>query len=253
LSRLIAKIIVALSVLSAMSTSVLAQSRTLTVVADEWPPFSGSELPGGGMSLDVISTVLEMAGYSVQTKVIPWARIMDGAPAGEFDIVGSLFADDDIAQYMTYGAPFYSTDVRLVQPVGEDHAFMSVPALRPYSIAVGEGFLYQDEFDRADYLNKVSVTTTIQAIQMVAHGRVDLTLDSVDVVNYTINNVDPSLQSRVEFAPGVLVSQDLHMAVRTDLEGSAQIVTDFDRVLGEMRADGRLDTLLARHVGGHIK
>ena len=108
--------------------------------------------------------------------------------------------------------------------------------------------MYEDSFDRADYLNKVAVTTAAQAVSMVAYGRADLTLDSVDVIEHIISVDDPALSERVAFAPGILASQKLHMAVRTDMEGSAQIVEDFNRVLAEMQADGSLRALLSRHV-----
>ncbi|WP_299282317.1 transporter substrate-binding domain-containing protein [uncultured Tateyamaria sp.] len=223
------------------------QAQTLSVVADEWPPFSGEALPNGGLSLDVISAVLRRAGYDVDTQVVPWARVIDGAQTGEFDIVGSLFEDAELQTFLSYSDPFFSTDVRLVQRKGDSHSFTTVDELRPFSIAVGDGFVYEADFDRADYLNKVVVTTTLQGVQMVAHGRVDLTLDSVDVIRHAITHDDPALADRVEFAPGVLVSQTLHMGVRHDLEGSTQIIADFNRVLGEMRDDGSLDALLAVH------
>lgn len=236
--------------LCAMVTPATAAPRTLTVVADDWPPFSGHGLPDGGLSLDVIAQVLRRAGYQVETSVVPWARIMDGARSGEFDIVGSLFKDPDIASYMTYGDPFYTTQVQLVQRMGGSHAFTTVEALRPYSIAVGDGFVYEDSFDRADYLDKVVVTTTLQAVQMVAFGRVDLTLDSVDVVRHAIETEAPDLADAVEFAPGVLAEQGIHMAVRSDLDGSAEIVADFNAALAEMRADGTLAALVDKHVPG---
>lgn len=241
-------------VYSAMVTMGLAlplglSAESLTIVADEWPPFSGAGLPDKGMSLDVISQVLTRAGYEVQTEVVPWARIIDGASSGQFDIIGSLFFDQSLEEYLTYGDAFYRTDVQLVQPRGGMHQFTTVDALRPYSIAVGDGFLYQDEFDRADYLRKTVVTTTLQAVQMVAHGRADLTLDSVDVVNYAIRTEDPALADLVEFAPGVLASQGIHMAVRNDLPNRDQVVADFNATLADMRADGSLADILVVHGG----
>lgn len=234
--------------ISVWGSPAVAQTAPLIAAADEWPPFSGASLPGQGMSLDVINAVLTEAGYDVQTEVVPWARIMGDVEIGRFDIIGSLFADPEMETYLIYSDPFYITDVQLVQRTGDSHAYTTVEALRPYTIAVGDGFLYQDEFDRADYLNKVVVTTTLQAIQMVAAGRADLTLDSVDVVRHAIADEDPSLQGRVEFAPGVLARQGIHMAIRRDVENSAQIVADFNAALAAMQSDGRLDTLLARHV-----
>jgi len=226
-----------------------AEPRSLTVVADEWPPFSGADLPNKGLSLDVISTVLTRAGYDVETQVVPWARVIDGARSGQVDIVGSLFADAEQATYLHYAEPFYTTRIQLVRPKGSDVTFTDIDALRPYAFAVGDGFLYEPAFDRADYLNKQVVTTTLQAMQMVAFRRVDLTLDSVDVVRFAMRHDDPSLAARVEIAPGVMAEQGIHMAVRRTLENSGQIVADFNATLAEMRRDGSLAALLAVHVG----
>ncbi|WP_299627246.1 transporter substrate-binding domain-containing protein [uncultured Tateyamaria sp.] len=226
-----------------------AEPRALKVVADEWPPFSGAALPNQGMSLDVISTVLRRAGYTVETQVMPWARIIASAKTDTVDIVGSLFADTEQATYLNYANPFHTTRIQLVRRLGSDITFRDVPSLQPYSFAVGDGFLYEPEFDRADYLQKQTVTTTLQAMQMVAFGRVDLTLDSVDVVNFAMQNEDPRLQERVEIAPGVMAHQGIHMAVRRTLDGNEQIVADFNATLAQMQSDGSLDALLAVHVG----
>ena len=230
-----------------VASSGLSQAQTMTIVADEWPPFSGASLPNKGMSLDVISTVLTKAGYDVETEVLPWARIMNNAKLGKVDIVGSLFFDADLTQHLSYAEPFYQTDVQLVRRKGTDHAYTSVEALKPYSIAVGAGFLYQDEFDRADYLNKIVVTETLQAAQMVAAGRADLTLDSVDVINHVIYTDAPELASQLEVAPGVLASQGIYMAVRNSLPNRDSVIRDFNRVLQSMRDDGSLERLLAVH------
>ncbi len=234
------------AVLFAQTTSLAAQS--LTVVAYEWPPFSGAALPQKGMSLDVISAVMTRAGYEIETQVLPWPRIMSGAREGQYDVIGSLFYDPSLEENLTYSAPFYATNIRLVRKTGSDISYSTVAALQPYSIAVGDGFLYQTEFDHADDLNKVVVTTSLQAIQMVAFGRTDLTLDSVDVVNYALRAEDPSLQDQVEFAPGVLAAQNIHMAVRNDLPDRDKVIADFNKTLMDMRRDGSLATLLYQHM-----
>lgn len=226
-----------------------ADQKKLTVVADEWPPFSGENLPNKGISLDVISAVLTRAGYDIETSVLPWARIMNMASTDQIDIIGSLFFDPTMTEHVTYAEPFFATDVRLVQQTGSNHAYTSVKDLTPFSIAVGKGFLYQDEFDRASYLNKVVVTTTLQGMRMLAEGRVDLTLDSEEVVSYSLLNDDPSLVGRIEFVPGVLSSQDIHMAVGNTIPDRDKIIADFNRVLGEMREDGSLDQILSVHLG----
>lgn len=225
-----------------------AEPRSLTAVADEWPPFSGSALPNNGKSLDIIQAVLQRAGYAVETQVVPWARIMEGAQIGQYDVIGSLFFDAALTDHLVYSDPYLFTDVQLVRRRGDTHRFTSVAALRGLSIAVGDGFLYEEEFDKATYLDKVVVTTTLQGLRMVAFGRVELTLDSVDVVNHALRVEDPALAERIEIAPGVLATQGIHMAVRSDLPDSAQIVADFNAALAEMTQDGSLDRLIRLHV-----
>lgn len=219
----------------------------VTIVADEWPPFSGSTLHNGGISLDVIATVLRRAGYEVSTQVLPWARIMDGSRRGEYDIVGSLFYDAEIATYMTYADPFFATEVRFVRQADKDHVIDGLASLGQLSIAVGDGFLYEENFDRAENLNKRVVTTMFQAVQMVAHGRADLTLDSVEVLNHAIAQADPAIDDQLEILPFVLATHDIHMAVRNDLLGKDQLVIDFNETLAAMRADGSLAALLKAH------
>ncbi|MEM7211623.1 MAG: transporter substrate-binding domain-containing protein [Pseudomonadota bacterium] len=238
------------TVIGFKTLSPSAHAQTITVVADEWPPFSGAELPNGGISLDVISTVLERAGYAVNMQVLPWARIMDGSRKGEYDIVGSLFFDSEIAEYMTYGDPFYSTEVHFARQAGAGHTVDGLESLQPYSIAVGDGFLYEERFDRAEDLNKVVVTTALQGLQMVAHGRADLTLDSVEVLQHAIRKDDPSIADRIEIMPFVLATHDIHMAVRNSLPGKDKLVEDFNRVLSEMQEDGSLQKLLRKHSDG---
>ena len=221
---------------------------TITVVADEWPPFSGETLPNKGLSIDVITTVLERAGYSVQSEILPWGRIMDGARRGEYDIIGSLFLDEELQQFMTYSRPYFETRVKFVRRVGKTHTYSDLNSLRPYKIAVGEGFLYESGFDAADYLDKLSVTTTLQGLRMVAANRVDLTLDSEHVIEFLLQSDAPELTSLIEFIEPPIASREIHMAVRNSLPNQDKVVADFNEELQNLIDDGSLQQLLKRHV-----
>ncbi len=110
----------------AFSANPAAASEPLTLVADEWPPFSGSELPGQGLSMDVTRAVLERAGYDVKTAILPWARVMNGARTGEYDIITSLPPSDDLEELLNHSEPFYSTEVKFIQQKGGDIAFRGI-------------------------------------------------------------------------------------------------------------------------------
>ncbi len=220
----------------------------LVVVADEWPPFSGEGLPGQGISLDVTRAVLERAGFTVETAVLPWSRVVSGAKAGDYDVVTSLFLDVDLAKSLLYSDPFFTTEVQFVRAKGADATYRDLQSLRPYTIAVGIDFLYEERFDRADFLNKFEVMTAYQGIQMVASGRVDLTLDSTHVIRHSIQQGDRSLLDKIEFIEPALTSQNIHMAISRLRPDHKQVAQAFNTTLAQMRADGTLDALLAKHL-----
>ena len=222
--------------------------QPLTIVADEWPPFSGEALPGKGISVDVVVSVMRRAGYEIEGEIRPWARIVADAKSGKPNLVGSLFLDPEMEQHLAYADPYFVTSVKFLRKSGGTAAWSDLTSLEPYSIAVGAGFLYEENFDRAETLNKVEVTTTLQGVRMVAHGRVDLTLDSEHVIGHAIRTEDPALADQVEFLDPPLTVQHIHVAVPRTLENHEQIVADFNRVLAEMQADGSLAKLLEKHV-----
>ena len=61
----------------------------------------------------------------------------------------------------------------------------------------GDGFLYEREFDNADFLQKLVVPTSREISQMVASGRVDLTLGKFDVINYLLRADLSALRPRM--------------------------------------------------------
>ncbi len=197
--------------------------------------------------MDISRAVLERAGYDVKSAILPWPRIVSGAQTGEYDVITSLFPSIEMQNILQYSEPFYTTEIKFIQRKGRDIVFGDLNSLRPYSIAVGAGFLYSPEFDEADFLEKVEVTTTLQGIRMVAASHVDLTLDSTDVLRHSILRDDPSLGDQIELLEPALATQSIHMAVSTFRSDHATIVAEFNRALEEMQADGSFAELLKKH------
>lgn len=242
-----ARWITCLSAAAALGAWPVFANEKLLVVADEWPPFSGAMLPNNGVSLDVTEAVLIRAGYEVEVAILPWTRVVSGAKSGQYDIITSLFLDTDLQKSLTYSEPFFKTEVKFVRKAGSDIVFENLESLKPYTIAVGTGFLYEPEFDSATYLNKFEVTTAIQGVRMVAAGRVDLTLDSTDVIQHAIRSEAPQLLEQVEVFGPPLATPEIHMAVSKARADHKDIADAFNAALVEMRADGSLDALLQKH------
>ncbi|WP_299852610.1 ABC transporter substrate-binding protein [uncultured Roseovarius sp.] len=240
------RLVFSLNVACALFSSAAAAQNTIKVVADQWVPFGSSDHPNGRNSLDVISTVLERASYNLEAEIVPWERALDSLKTGTYDVVGNLFQVLALVEYLTFSDPFYDTEVHFLQKRDANNSFTNVDSLKPYTIAVGAGYLSEGSFDRANFLKKKEVTTVIQGVRMVANERVDLTLDSVDVLNYVIAHEAPELSEMVEYLPNRLNMQAIHMVVCNGLQGRDVLLENFNRVLAEMLADDSPTELLSK-------
>lgn len=91
-----------------ISNFCLAANNTITLVADEWPPFNiapASEKEG--YIVDVARKVFESQGYEVIYKIVPWKRAIQMTRSGEYDgaigasktdAVGFVFPAEELAQ-----------------------------------------------------------------------------------------------------------------------------------------------------------
>ncbi|EGH48420.1 extracellular solute-binding protein, partial [Pseudomonas syringae pv. pisi str. 1704B] len=85
------------------------------------------------------------------------------------------------------------------------------------------------------------------AIRMLAAERVDLTLEDEYVARYNLAMEPDEVRDRVEFLPGSLSENSLHILVSLKNPHHDKIVADFDREITAMKADGTYDELLRLH------
>ena len=60
----------------------------LSIVAKEETPYIGNDLPGQGLSIEIINTAFERAGYKVSVVFESWPRAYEGALIGVYDVLG---------------------------------------------------------------------------------------------------------------------------------------------------------------------
>lgn len=85
------------------------------------------------------------------------------------------------------------------------------------------------------------------AVRMLAAERVDLTLEDEYVARYNLALEADEVRDRVEFLPGSLSENSLHILVSLKNPHHARIVADFDREIAAMKADGTYEELLRLH------
>ncbi|MBP0946853.1 transporter substrate-binding domain-containing protein [Pseudomonas alliivorans] len=219
----------------------------LRIVADPWPPFTDALLQNGGLATDIVSTALKRAGYTVEYQQAPWARALLGVSEGRHDVLVNAWFSEDRTLIGQFSQPYLVNRIRLLKRKDSPITLLNHQQLHAYLIAIVRGYAYSPEFDNDPLLQKVPVQNFSTAIRMLAAERVDLAIEDEYVARYSLSLEAEEVRDRVEFLPGSVSENGLHILVSLKHPKHAEIVADFDREIAAMKADGSYDELFIRH------
>lgn len=222
-------------------------AEKLRLVADPWPPFTDALLLNGGLATDIVSTALRRAGYTTLYEQVPWARAMLGLSQGRHDVLINAWFSEERTKVGQFSAQYLLNRVRFIKRKDSPIGTLTHEQLHRYVIAVVRGYAYAPAFDNDTELQKVPVQNFSTAIRMLAAERVDLTLEDEYVARYNLAMEPDEVRDRVEFLPGSLSENSLHILVSLKNPHHDKIVADFDREITAMKADGTYDELLRLH------
>lgn len=229
----------------ACSASVSAES--LRLVANTWPPFNDVNLLNNGLSSDLVITALKRAGYSSSYFQVPWARVLYGLQASDYDIVVSAWYDAERTGYGVFSEPYLVNRIRFLRRKGTDVQFRTLSDLGSNSIAVVRGYVYQRDFDSDPSLLRVPVVDFAMGARMLAAGRVQLTLEDELVARHYFQYELRGTESQLEFLPEPLSENGLHILVRKSHPHAEEIVARFNQAMQGMKADGTYAKIFAAH------
>ncbi|WP_122745796.1 substrate-binding periplasmic protein [Pseudomonas viridiflava] len=237
----------ALGLLVVLAMASANGAERLRLVADPWPPFTDALLQNGGLATDIVSTALKRAGYTVEYQQVPWARALLGLSEGRQDVLVNAWFSEDRNLIGQFSQPYLVNRIRLLKRKDSPIAPQTHQQLHAYMIAIVRGYAYSPEFDNDSLLQKIPVQSFSMAIRMLAAERVDLAIEDEYVARYNLSLEAEDVRERVEFLPGSVSENGLHILVSLKHPKHAEIVADFDREIAAMKADGSYDELFRRH------
>lgn len=166
----------------ALATSCIAE--TITIVADEWPPFNGrAKSRDEGYMVDIARMIFEDKGIDVKYVTMPWKRAIAGTRQGVYtavvgaskrDAAGFVFPEEELARNTL---AFYVKK-------GNSWRFQGVDSIRQITLGVIAGYDYRqwlNEYIKENRNNasKVQILTGNVPLQRSLQK---LMLDRIDVV-----------------------------------------------------------------------
>ena len=219
----------------------------LRLVGDLWPPYVDASLPAGGLATAVVTAALERAGYPCEFHQMPWARAVQGIGDGRYDVLVTLWYNDDRNRIGEHSAGYLANRILFWRKRGAAIDFDgNLNGLLKYPIAVARGYAYSPAFTRNTELQKVPVKNFAMATEMLAAGRVGLAVEDERVGRYVLERQPAAIQSQVEALGRPLSQTDLRILVSLKTPDHGKIIKGFNQAIAQMRADGSLKALVAQ-------
>jgi len=233
-----------------------AQSCQLRVGWEPYAPytFAGEDGVVTGADIDLIAAVADEIGCTVVPVELPWARILKELEQGTLDVATSSSWTAERATWGRFSQPYREAELAIYVRRGETGRYdlrglADVPA-QQLRLGVIVDYYYGDAV--AAEISKPEVVAWIDGapdyptnIRKLANGRIDgFLVEDVAVMEAELERMD--LTDRVERYPLRISGEKLHfMFSRKTI--APDLVAQVDAVVARMRADGRLDAIMAKY------
>lgn len=235
-----------LSLLLAFSIPTVA--TTLNVVhSGKWPPYADASLPGQGLAVDIVTTALKRAGYSIVVRTDSLDRILEGGAVGVYDVFATPWYSDARNRYLDFSEPYLQSRVRFIKRKDKPYTYHSLDDLKGVMIGTVKNYAYDEKFNESRSIIKIPENNLVQNLYKLVQGHIDLTLDDDRVLRYELNRYMPHTMSKLEILPTPLAVRGIRIGVSRENADHARIVAAFNKAIKAMKKDGSFDAILARH------
>lgn len=225
------------------ATAAAAQPRErLQCVSLEYPPLIYSDAGGGaqGIAVDLVRQALGNAGWEIEVEILPWARSLEMMRGGQRDCIFTIFKTPEREKFLDYSSkPLLQQPIAFYALKGGAVSFGGDFAkLRGRSIAVAQAVNYGQRFEaEKTQFNLAQAYSAAQTFQLLARGRVDLTISNVYLAAHQLANESNEIADDiVQLQPPV---ETVTSYIAFAKGKHAQVIRDFDANIDEvLRGDG---------------
>jgi len=236
------------------TNSVFAVDKTFNAIASEFPPLTGHSLKGKGVAWEICKTALEAHGYTVTLEFAPWARAMEESKKGIYDGLLPAYRTEERTLWFLYPMPLLTIHTGFIKHKDRKDIVYNgdLRALMKYNIGVGKGYSTSDEFDKADYLNKVFVTTTPQILKMLWLGHLDLAAGGFEYSLYYLDqiNKEPNfkgIKDNLIIMKPPLKQRSAYMVIPIQSDNHTEKLNDFNLGLKKIIKNGTYSNIVKKY------
>lgn len=216
----------------------------LRMVATEFPPYTGSALPGGGVACEITRAALRQAGWSMELTFRPWARALLEFQRGDHDGVIGAWRSEERERTMRFPLPLgILNQVGFMVRADRRRRVDDLGALRDLRIGVVNGYANPPRFEAAHLPVEAAVDDLANLRKLLA-GRVDLALVDKGVAVHLMETQLREVAGKLAWLDPAVSEVPLYTVFSKVRPEGERFAAALSRGLGELQGSGRLAMLL---------
>lgn len=216
----------------------------LTAGADPWPPYIDSDLPKGGVSVQLADAALRTQGYTVSNRILPWARAIEEAKQARVDLILDAWWSQERSKFFLFSRPYLNGPLKFIKNKGGPFEYQGLGSLDNKIIALVRNYAYGDEFLSSKNFTHYLVHDFMQGIQMLVRKRVDLTIENELVARTRISQSQPELLEQLEFVEPAISDNLVYLIASYKHPHHQEIIGAFNKGLAVIVENGTYQRIL---------
>ena len=118
--------------------------------------------------------------------------------------------------------------------------------MKDYRIGIVNGYIYNQEFDSANYLNKIKLPLDENILKMLVLNRLDLGLVDEFNAKHLFKSM-PEAKTSLKVISPPLEIKTLHVMFSEQNKDAASMIKKFDEALATLTSTGLIEKILSKH------
>jgi polar amino acid transport system substrate-binding protein len=215
-----------------------ASAETVRMLANTSPPYADRKLPEQGLALELVTHIMQRAGYDTQMQIETWARAMEGVRIGLYDALATAWHSEEREKDFIFSEPYLDSRLILVSLRSNPVIFRNLGQLQGRRLGVRSDYAYGIDFESIPGLMLVEENHLIQNLMDLLNGRVDVVIGDQRTMALQLNEYLQTQRHEFEVAPISLPGRSRHVAASREVANSEAMIAAFNKALAETIKDG---------------
>ncbi len=230
--------------------TIAAPERVVLTTGYNYSPYTGEQLPEGGMVTEIITTVLENMGLEPEYRRLPWKRALREAEEGRWLGTFPWEPRTELKKSFLYSDPIIVFDTKTYVDVNATQIPDSPKSLEGKKLCLPLGhrtYGLIGDMVEAGTLLTTSPGSMVQCFKQLKSGRVDL----VSVSSMVARQYTKQVYGYVDGVQSLKIAATrttFHLIISKRYPGGKKLMNFFNAELERMQALNALAPIVERHL-----